>query len=82
MSTPVRTGFDAVNPGMPPALELTDPPNLRHYAPDPAAPTDEELEAIEHAESMSERRAIERWSEMSFEDAMADATGIPAYGPI
>lgn len=35
----VRTGFDTANPGMPPAIELRDPPNLRHYAPHPEAPS-------------------------------------------
>jgi hypothetical protein len=55
-------------------------PNLRRYAPEPSA--DYEPGELPPVESLRERLAFERWSEMSFEDAMADATGIPAYGPI
>jgi hypothetical protein len=59
--------------------DLTSP-DLRRYAPEPAA--DFDAEELPPAESLRERLTSERWSEMSFEDAMADATGIPAYGPI
>lgn len=55
MSRPVRTGFDAANPGMPPAIDL------RHYAPHPLASRDDDFREEEPADH--DPRSWEQWCE-------------------